>query len=407
MKTSGLTGKRVLVIGATGFVGCRLVERLVRNQGAAVTALVRNFSSASRIGRFPIQMVHGDVLDPGGLRDIMAEADVVIHCAYGTAGDASLQKRVTVSGTKNVLQASLEARVERIVYLSSLAVYGVPADGDLTEESPRRPAGTLYADSKLEAERLALQFIQRHRAPISILQPSIIYGPYGPLWTVGVLRSLASTGQILVDGGKGLCNAVYVDDVVSAILLAATHPAAIGETFLVSASEPVTWREYYEGYEQMLGMHARTMSVTSQDAIKIHRLQQKELRLGRVVRHVLGEDQELRERIVSTPQMTRLLRTVRSAVPAGVWKRMKEFAISGEYKNPVPVRRATTRPLTPPALHPIDVRLQRARVAVRIDKAVRLLGYRPDFDLQAGLAVTNEWAHWANLIPKPQPLNID
>ncbi|MFH4234040.1 hypothetical protein WAJ75_23845, partial [Acinetobacter baumannii] len=68
------------------------------------------------------------------------------------------------------------------------------------------------------------------------LQPTIIYGPFGPLWTIDVLETLKRRGVILIDGGEGFCNLVYIDDVVDALLLAATNDKALGETFLISSS---------------------------------------------------------------------------------------------------------------------------------------------------------------------------
>jgi nucleoside-diphosphate-sugar epimerase len=398
MTNSAWDGKRILVIGGTGFVGCRVVERLVIETSAEVRVLVRSFGNAARIGRFPVEMVPGDVLDASSLRHAVEGCDIVVHCAYGNAGDPKLQKQVTIEGTRNVLQAAMEAGVQRTVYLSSLSVYGIPADGDLTEESPRQYTGTLYADSKLDAERVAEHFIREYRSPVAILQPSIIYGPYGPLWTVGILRALAATGLPLIDGGEGLCNAVYLDDVVTAILVATTHPAAAGETFLISASEPVTWREFYGAYEDILGISGRTIPQTTGEAEALYRSQQKDLGLARVVGRLLGNDEALRETITGTPEMTKLLRTIRRLTPAKAWKRLKSRALDNPEQPAMPVRRTVSRMLAPGAPHPIDIRLQRTRAAVRIDKAINVLGFRPEFDLQKGMQVTGEWARWANLV---------
>ncbi len=82
-----------------------------------------------------------------------------------------------------------------------------------------------------------------------VLQPANVYGPYGGVWVENVLRKLRTGRVVLVDGGAGVCNHVYVDDVVGAALLAAVTEGVVGEAFLVSSDEPVSWREFYGALE--------------------------------------------------------------------------------------------------------------------------------------------------------------
>ena len=91
-----LDGKKVLVTGGTGFIGSRLVEKLVLEHQARVRVLVRNFVNAPRIARFPIEMVPGDLSDPVSVQKAVQNCDVVFHCAYDFAGNTEEQKRVGV-----------------------------------------------------------------------------------------------------------------------------------------------------------------------------------------------------------------------------------------------------------------------------------------------------------------------
>ena len=123
-----------------------------------------------------------------------------------------------------MLEAARAVGASRVVHLSTLMVYGQTGDGDLDETAPRVRFGNPYSDSKLEAEAIALS----SGLPVAVLQPTAVYGPYGGVWTEAVLRALKAGRQILVDGGEGLGNAVYVDDLVSAMLLAAVEPRGGG-----------------------------------------------------------------------------------------------------------------------------------------------------------------------------------
>ncbi len=398
---SGLSGQRALVIGGTGFLGSRLVERLVVEAGVTVRVLVRDFRTAARIARFPVEMQRGDVLDAPAVEDAARGCDFIVHCAYGNSGDYQHQRRVNVEGTRNVMAAARRVRSRRVVCISTLSVYGALPDGDLTEESPRRRSGSAYGDSKLEAEQIALGYYERHQVPVSVLQPTIIYGPYGPLWTVEVLERLRTQGILMINGGEGLCNLVYVDDVVTAIAAALVREEAVGRAILVSANQPVTWREYYRSYEQMLGLSGRTLDLTVAEARAYYRRRRAEQRLGAVLRRAVRNDPQLREQIIMTPEAGRVLRFVRRVVPGGVWKGLKGRLGAEPERSGPSLAPAAAPALQPPALHPRDIQIHAARAHVRIDKARELLGYRPAFDLAAGMKVTEAWASWSNLLGAP------
>src|SRR5262249_208804 len=129
-REGGCLMKRVLITGATGFIGCRLAEILVQRE-VPVAALVRTWSNAARLARLPVALAAGDMLDLDSLRSAVKNCDVIIHCAVDNraydAGAAQEHRRSSQLGTANVLQAALEAHVERVVHLSSVAVYGYEA----------------------------------------------------------------------------------------------------------------------------------------------------------------------------------------------------------------------------------------------------------------------------------------
>ncbi len=276
---SGLGQRRVLVTGATGFIGGRVVEKLHREHSARVRALVRDLPRAVRVARFPVELVPGDVTDAASVQDAARGCDVVIHCAYGNRGDAEERHRVNVDGTRNVLEAALASGAARVVHLSTVMVYGVPDDGTLDETAPRRRCGDRYADTKLEAEELVLRYHHDRGLPVSVIQPTAVYGPFAPSWTERVLKQLTTGLVPLVNGGSGVLNTVYVDDAADAVLLAAVREEAVGEAFLISGAA-VTYGEFYGRFERMLG-EVRTVPLSEEECLarwaegedgRIHRL---------------------------------------------------------------------------------------------------------------------------------------
>ena len=384
-----LAGRRVLVTGATGFIGGRLVERLIVEHGAEVRVLVRNLAAAARLARFPVTVLRGDITSSPDLAVAIQGCDAVFHCAYGTSGSQKHRAYINREGTRRVLEASRAANVGRIVYLSTLMVYGQTTDGDLDETAPRRRFGNAYSDSKLEAEQIALT----SGLPVAVLQPTAVYGPYGGVWTESVIRALKAGRQILINGGEGLGNAVYVDDLVSAMLLAAVQDAAVGEAFLISGEEPVTWRELYGRFERMLGMERRTVDMTEAEALAFWR-QWKRAQphaVGEALR-ILKSEQPIRERIERTREGVWLREMASTVLPEKVQQRIKAGLGSGGR----PSRTAAELPIHP--LSPEMIGFFRPRTRVRIDKAKRLLGYRPAFDFETGMDLTEKWARWANLL---------
>jgi nucleoside-diphosphate-sugar epimerase len=384
MRRTALHGARVLVTGATGFIGSRLVERLVVEEGAAVRALVRDFSRAPRIARFPIEMVPGDIASPTAVDAAVAGCDYVFHCAYGNSGDDTQRKQTTVAGTETVLEAALRHRCRRVVHASTFSVYGDPPAGDVAETAPRRYTGNAYGDSKIDAERRALAYCARGLS-VAAVQPTIVYGPFATTWTVRPLEQLQAGGMLLINDGAGVCNAVYVDDVVEAMVSAATTPAAHGEAFLISAAEPTTWRTFFESYRNALG-RGELLSVTAEEARTRYDATLPKGFVADTLR-VLTRESRRRDAVIRTRLRDSAVGflLLRAAEAGGLLPR------PGVPAEPPPAA-------VPQPLHPSKVPMFVSTARVRIDKARRVLGFAPQFDLERGMAMTTEWARWANLI---------
>jgi nucleoside-diphosphate-sugar epimerase len=252
--------RKVLVTGAGGFIGSRIVEMMHDMGFATVRAGVRRWAAAARIGRFPVEIVQCDVTDLAQVRAAMQGVEWVVHCAVGN-------RDVTVRGTDNVMQAARDARVQRVVHLSTIDVYG-DVIGETTEDSPLIPTGSAYGDSKIEAEQLCRRY-QAEGLPVVVLRPTIVYGPHSALWTIEFAERLqVHPWPFAKDFCQGICNLVYVDDLVYAVMLGLTRPEALGQAFNVNGPDRPTWQDYFEALNNAMGLpplvpQARTASTLS------------------------------------------------------------------------------------------------------------------------------------------------
>ena len=240
-----LEGERTLVTGAGGFIGGRAVEALLE-LGADVVPGIRRWSTAARVGRYPIDPVQCDLMDPDELARVLDGVDSVVHCAVGDS-------RVTIEGTRNLLQAALDAGVRRVVHVSTIDVYG-RAEGTVDESHPFAETGREYGDSKIGAEQVCQTFVARG-LEVVILRPTIVYGPFSELWTVEPAQRLANGSWLLpATSCQGTCNLVYVDDLVRAIILALDAPGVSGAAFNINGPDRVTWQDYVEALNAELGL---------------------------------------------------------------------------------------------------------------------------------------------------------
>ena len=248
--------KRVLLTGATGFIGSRVAEVMALRDGWQVRALVHNPGSAARLARLPIEMVHMDLGSPQDLAKAVEECDAVVHCAMGTAwGDRNEIFKVTVEGTRNLLQAARTAEVKRFVHLSTIGIHDPHMSGLLDETTPiAPPKGENYGESKAQAERLVLDAAQLGLASV-VLRPACVYGPFSHVLITRPIQALAENRFRWIQPADAPSNTVYIDNLVEAIVkvLEAPIEKIRGEVFTISDPEQMSWRAFYSYFTEALG----------------------------------------------------------------------------------------------------------------------------------------------------------
>lgn len=347
----------ILVTGASGFIGGWLVESLYLNDSANVRAGIRSWSSAARLGRFPLEVALCDVMDKTQITKAMNGVTCVIHCATGT-------KEIIIQGTKNILVVAQELGVNRFVHLSTAEVYGKQS-GEIDESFPYQYTGSPYGDSKIEAEKLCWEYYKMG-LPVTVIRPSIVYGPFSKDWSVRLAQSLQSGNWGIFNGiGEGVCNLIYISDLVSGILLAAHHEDAVGEAFNMVGPEWISWNQYFQRFNTALGLP------------------------------------KLR---VTSPSRARLTASIMEPVRSSAKLVLNHFTypikkISQKYKFAREVMRSVEKTMrTSPRLHGLS--LYNRDALYLTTKAQNILGFRPRLDVETGLELTVRWLNHLGLVDR-------
>jgi NAD dependent epimerase/dehydratase len=265
-----LLGKTILITGAGGFIGSHVVEEAVR-RGARVRAFVR-YNSRNDWGRVEelprevrdsIEVCAGDVRDGGYVRKLVKESQVVLHLAAligipfsYIAPESYIQ--VNVEGALNVLKASLEEGVERVVHTSSSEVYGTAQYVPIDENHPLQPQSP-YSASKIAADMLAESFYRSFDLPVIIIRPFNTYGPRQSARAVipSILSQLASgNGDLRLGDVEPVRDFTYVEDMARAFLDLACCDDGVGKTVNVGTGEGISIGEMVKLAMEVTGVRA-------------------------------------------------------------------------------------------------------------------------------------------------------
>jgi 2-alkyl-3-oxoalkanoate reductase len=254
----------VLVTGGCGMLGLNLVRRF-HADGLTVHSLDLRAPDEPLPG---VRYTVGDVRDRAAVASALTGVDVVVHTAAALPSYPEPQIRsVIVGGTRTVLDAAVAARVERVVHISSTAVYGLPEVVPTTEEHPRAPVDA-YSRAKASAEEVCEEF-RAGGLCVPILRPKTFLGP-GRLGLFAMLFEWADEGRNFPVIGRGdvRIQMLSVDDLVDAVTVAMTAPADVADdTFNIAAAEFGTLREDFQAVLDAAGHGRRVVPVPAGMAV--------------------------------------------------------------------------------------------------------------------------------------------
>ena len=232
-----LTGRRILITGGAGLIGSHIADQLVAERPSAIVVL-DNFVRGCRanlewaLARGPVTIVHGDIRDRTLVADVMDGVDVVFHEAAiritQCAEEPRLALEVLVDGTFNVLEAAVEARVQKVVAASSASIYGMADEFPTTERHHPYNNRTLYGAAKAFDEGLLRSFNDMYKLPYVALRYFNVYGPrmdvhgvYTEVFIRWMERIAAGQPPLIFGDGLQTMDFVHVSDVARANILAA------------------------------------------------------------------------------------------------------------------------------------------------------------------------------------------
>jgi nucleoside-diphosphate-sugar epimerase len=292
---------KVFLTGGTGFIGGE-VARQLRARGEEVACLVRSPGKAAKLTELGCELVAGDLGDEAAIRSGMRGCDAVIHAAamYEVgipAKQRPAMREANVAGTERVMKAAQAEEIPRIVYVSTVGIFG-NTHNEVVDESYRNPETdftSYYEETKLEAHKVVQRLIDDEGLPAIIVQPGGVYGPGDTSQVADLLEQFfAGKLPLMPFPELGICMS-HVEDIAGGILLA-LDKAKLGETYVISGPA-TTMREAIETVARVSGRKAPKRALPTG-------LMKAMIPLGPVVGKVMGQPPNLREIISSADNVT-------------------------------------------------------------------------------------------------------
>ncbi len=250
--------KKVLITGATGFIGSHLVEENL-DRGNRVRALVMpGDPDIGKLEHKKVEVVTGDIRDRDRVKEAARGNEIIFHCAAVVSdwGPKKLYPEVTVGGAENICRAALEAGVSRLVDISTNDVFGRDESVVIDETFPLRKWNEPYPDNKLEAEKILWRYHREEGLPVTMVYPCWVYGP-GDRTFVPDLADAILKKDMIYWRKEVIVWPTYVKNVVDLLMVISESEKAVGNGYLIHDGEWVTLQDFCRKIAESLGVPHR------------------------------------------------------------------------------------------------------------------------------------------------------
>ena len=364
---------KAAILGAGGFIGYRLTEYLLLAGLSEPRPVVRSFRSMARVSRFALDTRMADACDATALSSALQGCEVAFHCIVG-------DRTTILESLAATYAACRRAGVRRLVYLSSAVVHGHQfPEGCIETSAMPEDQPFEYNVSKIMAERSLRSLMADGIVETTIFRPAVVFGPRSTWWTAQIATDILAKKAYFIDGGRGAANTIYVDNLVHALWLGATVPAAKGEDFLVRDPEVTTWFDLYKSVADAVGVPIEDVWQISSPSLQIN-IESREF-----LKDFLRNAQKNRfakafKELVRSPQASWLSRKIRSSL-SGTPRQVAEVQTDKNPNAPTPDLEIAS--------------MQMCRNAICMEKAVRILGYHPPVTFAEASKRTACWLRFA------------
>jgi nucleoside-diphosphate-sugar epimerase len=359
----------IAIIGAGGFVGSRLTESLVLAGHAGIHAVVRSYRNTAGLCRFgsSIDVRRANAEEMLSLSEALAGVHTVVNVTTGAPA-------AIVRSTSAIYTACVRAGVSRFVHLSSAVVYGDVLTPLGDDDPPVAKHWMPYARAKGAAEVWLRERLPSDKLDVVVLRPGIVWGVRSP-HTMEFAKALCGKSTYLVDGGRGIFNGIYIDNLVACILAACGHPGHAAGFYNVGDRETVRWQEFFGALGEPLGCDPSRLPQVSGD------------RFPRSVSSTI-------ETLQALPPVNELYHRLKTRIPDGVKAGIKA-RLEGDYRyDRVAAAYSDAVPVDRELWH-----LQRVRHKLPIEKFGRTFAFEPPVSFPDGIRKTIAWLQTLGMVP--------
>jgi 2-alkyl-3-oxoalkanoate reductase len=255
MTTEDKIAQPVLVTGATGFIGSRVIHKLLQN-GVAVKVLALPNEAIPAQWADKVEIVRGSISDPSAVEKAAAGAKTIIHLVAIVTdwGDEKKYWEFTVEGSRLIFEQAVKNNA-RAVLASSIVVYGDKIYSQpCPEETSYGKTFGPYSRTKQAQEKLAWEYYKNKGMKLTIVRPANVFGPRSGPWLHDVINVLKSGSPGLISGGNMNAGLAYVDNVADILILAGSTDKALGRAYNASDGSDVTWKQYFSDIARIIGV---------------------------------------------------------------------------------------------------------------------------------------------------------